>query len=105
MLTFYKIEKWKISSISWKMISFSKFICYDISCKFLFQCLIHCCFSSRWVLNRKDLIFILSKYPQDKTKSYCVLCMKVASVAREGKYSLDEHAEGQGHRNIVPREI
>lgn len=28
--------------------------------------------------------------------------MKVVSVAREGKYSLDEHAKGQGHRNIVP---
>ena len=31
--------------------------------------------------------------------------MKVVSVAREGKYSLDEHAKGQGHRHIVPREI
>lgn len=35
-----------------------QYIYYDILCKFLFQCLIHCCFSSRWVLNRKDLIVI-----------------------------------------------
>ena len=40
----------------------------------------------------------LRKDPQDKTKGYCILYMRVVSVTRKEKGGLDEDAKGQKHR-------
>ena len=60
-------------------------------------------FNDSW-LNNPEYSWLL-KVPHDKYSAKCALCSKKFSVASHGKWALDSHARGDGHKDLVAAQI